>query len=305
MTIGSCFDRVMKLINYYSAAGTVIPSTDGNQTDLYARAIALMDAAQEELSAAEPILKSAALLCRSIPNLLSACGVCRVGTGLTFEADGAHACTFSTDGETSAAVTQLAGGVETALATVETSASDGPLTYAAVFTPDSGARVRLTFTGDCLIRDIALYAECFADASDVPAYGEFRFYPLPPDVCLVRTVNLRQVAGGARPDFRGYRLLDGKLGLPWDFCGEACVVYEARPAQITDTDARTASLCVSERAAQGVVYYTAAGLAAEEQPALADRFRTLYREVLIGLSPQAVPRGIENRMYAARKGVTL
>ena len=308
MTLGDCFHKVLKLLNYYSAGGVPIASDDAAQADLFARAVSLTDTAQIEVSSVRPILKTASIACTRLANRIHGQGVHHVGTSaLVFElpaasdADLAHSLSFTTGDALTAVVSQLSGGALTTLVTVQTVSRAAMTPYHAVFSPSPGASaVRVAFSGGPgNIADAALFRESFSGVAEVPTFGAFRDYALPSDFRALCELTLRPAAGHPRRDAREYRLRNGCLALPWDFDGEAVLTYAAFPEPVGDATPRTAVLSVDDASAQAVVFFVAAGLVMEENPTLGRRFQSLYRELLSDAEPARAVRGITPALYAA------
>lgn len=308
MTLGDCFNKVLKLLNYYSSGGTPIASSDGAQADLFARAAALIDTAQIEVSAVHPIYRTASIACTRIINRINGRGLHHVGTSaLTFElpaatdAELAHALSFATGDALTAVVTQMKNGSATILTTQNTVAAASMTAYRAVFSPAAGAsEIRVSFSGSPgNVADVALYREIFANAAMVPVFGIYRDHALPSDFRAVSDLTLRPAAGNVRRGARDYLLRDRAIALPWDFDGEALLTYAAFPAPVTDATARTAALTVDDAAAQAIVYYAAAGLVAEENPTLEGRFLSLYRQLLSDVPVARSVGGITPAFYTA------
>ena len=301
MTFGECFQKVLKLLNYYSSGGAVIAESDGARADLRVRAAALIDTAQTELSAVRPIYKQVFIACRALENRISGAGFHRSGeAGLYFALPdaGARALSLRTAFPLTVTVRQ---GSET-LFSVVTEDTAHMKAYTAVLAPQGTEPVTLTVTGAGLVADLALYREAFSRAEDVPVFGMYRDYALPEDFRAVERVDLRPALGLPVPDTRDYRLREGRLALPWRFEGEARLTYAAYPEKLGDAVPDTQLLSVDDAQAQAAVYFAASGLVAEENPELARRFAALYRELLEKASVSGGLRRIVPALFAAPRG---
>ncbi len=299
MTLGDCFRKILKYLNYYpsGAAG----ATDPTRTDLFLRAVALIDTAQIEVTAVRPILRTAEIGCTRLENRIGTAGIHRVGAdGLTFALPDADACAFSlrTQDALTVKVLQERSGETVTLAEVSTEDAPALQAYTAVWTPGEGP-VRLYITGMGRVTDPALYRESFPDAASVPVFGRWRERPLPADFRSLVRLTLRPRLGPEIRDCREYRLREGALALPWAFEGTAALTYAAYPAPVTEDTGLDEPLTVEGAAAEAVACSAAAGLIAGEDEALEKRLRSLYRSLLSGAEPARTVNGIAPSLYAA------
>ncbi len=300
MTLGDCFGKILKLLNYYAAGGMPIGGEPA-RTDLFLRAVALIDAAQIEVTSVWPILRTAEIVCTRLENRIGTAGVHRVGTdALTFALSDADARAFSlrTQDALTVRVLQERDGDTVTLAEVRTEDTPALRAYTAVWTPGDGP-VRLCIAGTGHVTDPALYRESFPDAASVPVFGAWRDRPLPADFRSLVRLTLRPCVGPEVRDCREYRLRDGHLALPWAFEGTATLTYTAYPTPVTEDTALDAPLTVDGAAAEAVVYSAAAGLADGEDAALEKRLRERYRSLLSGTEPAQPVSGIAQTLYTA------
>jgi len=273
LTVGQCYDKVRKLLNYYSAGGAPLPSREG---DLWPRAAALLDTAHREFARREPGLASRVLTQRVLRNLLPEMVPFWVGEKpVNVCAEGAQSLTFATDGPLEVRVTQVLHGVTEELAAISCPAGQTQV-YAAALDAADGAAVTVELTGCAYVWNIAMYDQRFADGA-VPAYGEHRWQALPEDCVQVKMLNLRPLGGAVRQNFRDYRLKKGQIGLPWDFIGTATLVYECAPRAITEDTPPDTELDVDDADGEGMACYAAAWLVAEENEGLFKLLMGVYQ----------------------------
>ncbi len=309
MTLGECFDKIMMLLSYHSVGGEPLGDGEPDRADLFLRACALIDAAQREIAAQRPPEGRCVFAQHRCANLLPARGLYRLGRdplcfSLPAGGPAARACVFSTEGPLQAAVEVLdAGGTWTTLAAFDAPAAAEPAAYRGVFAPPEGAALRLRFWGGpAFVDHPALYAEEFASAGVVPAFGPFRYHPLPADFSAPRQLSLRPALGRGEADFRGYRLLPGRpgmLGLPWEFEGQAALRYGAVPPATDPGAGREQPLAFGGAAAEAIAYYAAAGLVAEENEGLCAFYTALYRSKLQNLDPPCTAGAVQNSLFGA------
>lgn len=288
MTINDCFTRVMKLMNYYSVAGTQIPDSDGNMKDLKTRAVALMDAGQFEICGVSPLLRSFSLSCdppEPLGGMIGSFYVRSEAVDIRRGGD-AHSMSMQTADAMTVTIWNVSAGVSSLLTTFSTEASDFLKSYTAVFTPDSDAEaVVFSFSGFGTVHEFAAFSRAYDDADDVPVFGDRFAYPLPADFRSISNVTLATKLGVRSRDFRDFGIRTGQLLLPWDFRGTAEIIYAANPVPVDDTSSGTDELSLPDEAAQALCFYVAAGLTAEDDSELAARFRSHYRSCLSNLSP--------------------
>ena len=307
MTLGECFGKILKLLNYapaggmYASGGLGTDGSDPVRTELFLRAVSLIDAAQIEVTSACPILRTAEIVCTRQENRIATVGIHRVGAGgLTFalpDAD-ARALSLRTQDALTVRVLQERDGETVTLAEVRTEDAPALQAYTAVWTPGEGP-IRLHITGTGHVTDPALYRESFPDAASVPVFGRWRDRPLPADFRSLVRLTLRPRLGPAVPDCRDYRLRDGHLALPWTFEGDAELTYAAYPAPVTEETGLDEPLTVDGAAAEAVVCSAAAGLTAGEDAALEKRLLARYRALLSASGPARTAHGIAPSLYAA------
>lgn len=299
MTLGQCYDKVRKLLNYYSSDAVPLPAREG---DLWPRAAALLDTAQREFARVRPHLKSHTLTQSKLPNLLPELSPFPVGAEpVVIHAPDAQAMTFSTDGPLEVRVTRLVGDSTAELALVSCPA-DTTAVYRVCFAESEGdGPVTITFSGGpAYVWDAAAFETRFEEESRIPPYGKYRWQPLPEDCVRVDGVSLRPTIGPVEPDFRGYTLRRAEIGLPWDFAGTAMLVYEAAPAAITDDTPEDTELDVDDASAEGMAWFAAAYLVSEENNSLFELFIGVYRSLLIGAYPSSEVRSQLNSLYRQR-----
>lgn len=299
MTLGQCYDKVRKLLNYYSAGGTPLPAREG---DLWPRAAALLDTAQTEFSRMRPKLASAVLAQTRLPNLLPDTAPVYVGdSAVEISAAGSQSLTFSTNGPLDLRVTQIFRGSPMELAQIVCPAGVTAV-YDISYKPMAGGGpVTLTFSGGpAYVWDLAAYEKRYADGEAIPPYGEFRWQPLPEGCVRVDGLSLCPVIGDVQPDFRNYRLRGREIGLPWDFEGTVTLVYEGAPAPITEDSPEDMVLDVDDAAAEGMAFFAAAYLVAEENRSLFELFMGVYRNMLVRAHPDPEVRAQLNSLYFQR-----
>ena len=296
MTLGECFGKILKLLNYYSAGGVPI-GADSAKSDLLARAASLIDTAQIQVSAVWPVERSVSIACTPVKNRIRAAGPWRAaGEGLVFTLPDGDAASLSLRTQDALHVEVLQG--ENTLAAFDTEDAADLRAYTAAWTPGEGALI-LRITGTGRVADPALYRETFADADSVPVFGPFRDHPLPADFRRLISLTLHPWAGPVQRDCRDYRLKPGVIALPWGFDGEAALTYAAWPAPVTEETGEDEVLTVDDAAAQAVAVYAAAGLAAGEDPALEKRLLAMYRGLLSDVEPARSVDRIRPALYAA------
>ena len=294
MTLGECFGKILKLLNYYSADGVPI-GADSAKSDLLARAAALIDTAQIEVSAVWPVERTVSIACTPVKNRIRAAGPWRVaGEGLVFTLPDGDAASLSLRTQDALHVEVLQG--EDTLTAFDTEDTADLRAYTASWTPGEGP-LTLRITGTGRAADPALYRETFA--GEVPVFGPFRDHPLPADFRRLISLSLHPWAGPVQRDCRDYRLKAGVIALPWDFDGEAVLTYAAWPAPVTEETGEDEPLTVDDAAAQAVAVYAAAGLAAGEDPALEKRLLSMYRGLLSDVEPARSVDRILPALYAA------
>ena len=293
MTLGECFAKILKLLNYYSAGGVPI-GADAAKSDLLARAAALIDTAQIEVSAVWPVERNVSIDCTPLKNRIAGGGPYRAsGEGLIFTLSDGDAAALSLRTQDALHVEVLQGSGT--LAEFDTDAAGELRAYTASWTPGEGA-LTLRVTGTGRVIDPALYRERFAGT--VPVWGMYRDYPLPADFRQLISLTLHPWAGPVLRDCRTYRIKPGAVALPWDFDGEAVLTYAAWPKKITEETGEDESLTVDDAAAQAVVLYAAAGLAAGEDPVLEKRLLSMYRQLLSDVQPVLTADRIIPTMYS-------
>lgn len=276
MTVGQCYDKVRKLLNFYSAGGIPLPAVEG---DLWPRAAALMDTAQREYARLCPRMESRVLTQHRLPNLLPTLAPFWVGANaVKLSAQGAQSLTFATDGPLEVRVMRTVDGAQEEVAAISCPAGQTQV-YSASFAADTGGTVTVYMFGGAYVWDAALYARSFEEGC-VPAYGAYRWQALPQDCVRVQQLSLQPLGGARQQDFRDYRLKKGQIGLPWAFDGTATLVYECAPAAITEDTPAESPLDVDDAGGEGMACYTAAWLVAEENPGLHELLMGTYQAML-------------------------
>ena len=295
LTIGQCYDKVRKLLNYYSAGGNPLSAREG---DLWPRAAALMDTAQREFARLCPRLESRVLTQHTLRNLLPELVPFRVGeNAVELCAEGAQSLSFATDGPLEVRVVRTVDGAQEEVAVISCPAGQTQV-YAASFAGSCGT-VTVRMTGGAYVWDAAMYAQYFAEGC-VPAFGAHRWQALPEDCVRVRQLSLQSLSGTRKEDFRDYRLKKGQIGLPWAFTGTATLVYECAPAAITEDSPAESLLEVDDVCGEGMASYAAAWLVAEENPGLHELLMGVYRTMLERSRPGPQLCTQRNTLYLRR-----
>lgn len=290
MNITQCDDKVIKLINYFSISGNIIPTVDPNSQDYRLRFRAHYDAAQKEISTVKTIRRTHKISQNPIPNQLNNPLymfdiIQHLDTDLTdMTAKGSKAYTFKVDNIATIYVEEEINGVWTVLETINHTTPVGEFTeYKGLITASSTTNnIRVRFSGSYPynIRDRALFKYTFPNAEAVPQHQRYNLYTMPTVFYKLNKVVFKGDASQGYPynptaDFFWEK--SNVIAINYYNKGEYTIDYNAYPQDITDSTPSSYEFEVDIEAQELIPFYTAAMVMMDENGNINNKLYAIYQ----------------------------
>ena len=305
--------KTIRLLNQYSNAGNLIPSSDGNTLDFTLRFPTLFDACQKEIATTAKYIHRVKRISQNpIPNLLPTPLYTfnilqHLATDLVdMAAIEAKSYYFEVDGVADIYIEeQTSPGVWTNLATIHNTTPKGQYSvykgFTGVVDPTHTVRVRFSGSYPYNIRNRALFAYLFPTTDDIPNYVKYVQYTMPSDFYMLNRVvqkgNTMLYTNTVDWQFEGRNV----VAVNYFLIGEIDVFYYAYPATIDDTVADAYIFEIDEEAAQAMPYYVASQCLIDDpiNKSVSDKLYAMYQGKLANLV-NAVTQGsttVKNSMF--------
>ena len=314
MTIAEVIEKSIKLINYYSSAGTIITASDPNYSDYVLRMPSLIDSAQKEIATtAKSIRKQHTISQNPIISQINNPYynfdiVQHLKDDIIYSATGSKAYTFKVDNPSTIYIEESSDNGEnwTTLDTITHTTPKGKFTeYKGLITlSDVENLARIRFGGNYVynFRDIAMFDVNFASEDDIPQYQAYVEYTMPTDFYkLVNVETKGQYVEGKsfRPYTDFYWNKTNVLSVNYYKTCEFDIDYIAYPATITDATATSTELEIDIEAQEAIPYYVASHMMIDENGNINNKLYAMYQGKVANLNDNT-PNGstqVLNTMY--------
>ncbi len=289
--------KVIQIINFESISGNIIPDLDPNRLDYTNRFRTHYDMAQKEIaSTAKKIRKLKHISQNPIPNNIDNPIyifdiVQHLADDITYSGLGNRAYSFKVDNMATIYIEEeTSTNVWTILETINNLTPTMEFTeYKGIINPSSLTNnIRIRFSGlyPYNLRDVALFAYTFPNASAIPQYQKFNLYTMPTDFFQLNKVIFKgsPTQGYAyNPTSDFYWEKRNVLAVNYNYTGEFTIDYSAYPSTIDDSTVNTYEFEVDEEAAQAIPFFVASMMMMYENPSIGNKLFSMYQGKLANL----------------------
>lgn len=309
-------EKTIMLLNQFSNAGNLIPSTDGNTVDFTLRMPALLDFSQKEIATTAKFIHKVTHISQNpIPNLLSNADrefdvrPYQVVDITDAQVQGAQSYYFEVDGVATIYIeeeTDPINQIWTILSTINNTTT-GQFTAYSGFTgiQNIADNIRIRFSGlyPYNYRNRALYAYLFPTAAAVPPYTKFINYAMGQDFFKLQKVEIEK-NDTPFPEIVPWQW-EGRdvLAVNYYYAGSIDIFYYAYPATINDTVPDSYVFEIDEEACQAMPFYVASQLLIDDEinKSVSARLYDMYQGKLANLE-NVITQGdksVKNTMFSS------
>lgn len=298
MNLQELREKAIKLINFYSISGNIIPETDNSYLDYKLRINALTDIAQKEIATtAKRIRKQQKItqkpIASQLPNPLYNFDIVQhLDSDIIYSATGSKAYTFKVDNVSTVYIEESSnsGSTWTTLSTISHTTPLNQFTeYKGLITLSNTSNLaRIRFSGNYPynFRDVALFAYTFPNVSAIPQYQNYNLYTMPSDFYQLNKITLkgnRDDGNRYTPTADFYWEKRNVLAVNYYNVGEYVIDYYAYPTTINDSTSDLFELEIDIEAQEAIPYYVASHLMMDENGNINNKLYGIYQGKLSNL----------------------